>query len=61
MGRGQGKRKTLVINVITGEEIEFESRFEASKFTGIERKVLNGYMNRNGIYKKTFKFIDKSN
>lgn len=61
MGRGLNKRKTLVINIVTGEEKEFESRFEACKYTGIERKSLNGYMKRNGVYNKTFKFIDKSN
>lgn len=61
MGRGLNKRKTLVINIVTGEEKEFESRFEACKYTGIERKSLNGYMKRSGVYNKTFKFIDKSN
>ena len=44
MGRGLNKRKTLVINIVTGELIEFESRFDACKYTGIERKSLNGYM-----------------
>ena len=60
MGRGLGKRKTLVVNIVTGEEIEFESRFDACKYTGIERKCLNGYMHRGGVYNKTFKFIDLS-
>lgn len=60
MGRGLGKRKTLVINIITGEGIEFESRHDACKYTGIERKSLNGYMHRGGVYNKTFKFIDIS-
>ena len=60
MGRGLNKRKTLVVNIVTGEEIEFESRFDACKYTGIERKCLNGYMHRGGVYNKTFKFIDLS-
>lgn len=61
MGRGQDKRKTLVVNIVTGEEIICESRFEACKYTGIERKSLNSYMHRGGVYSKTYKFIDKSN
>lgn len=60
MGRGLNKRKTLVVNIITGEEIEFNSRLDACKYTGIERKSLNGYMHRGGVYNKTFKFIDIS-
>lgn len=58
MGRGLNKRKTLVINIVTGEEIEFKSRFDACKYTGIEPKYINGYMHRGLVYNKTFKFID---
>lgn len=58
MGRGLGKVKTKVINVITNEEFIFESRLAAAKFTGIERKRLNGYMQKGIVYNKTFKFID---
>ena len=60
MGRGLNKRKTLVVNIVTGEEIEFESRFDACKYTGIERKYVNGYMHKGLVYNKTFKFIDLS-
>lgn len=58
MGRGKGKRKTIVIDVVTGEEKEFESRLAASKFTGIERKALNGYMGKGIVFKKKYKFVD---
>ncbi|WP_270647490.1 hypothetical protein [Paeniclostridium hominis] len=58
MGRGQDKRKTLVINVVTKKEIEFESRLDASKFTGLKRKLINSYMKTGYTYNKMFKFKD---
>lgn len=58
MGRGLDKRKTLVVDVTTGKEREFESRLAASKFTGIKRKALNGYMQKGIIFQKKYKFID---
>lgn len=58
MARGKDKRKTLVIDIITNKEYEFDSRFDACKFTGIERKSINTYMRKGGIYKKQYKFID---
>lgn len=58
MGRGNGKRKTLVIDIVTGEEKEFDSRFDACRFTGIERKRLNGYMKKGIVFQKKYKFID---
>lgn len=55
---GKDKRKTLVINVVTKEEKEFDSRLDASKATGLERKRVNAYMQQGIVYKKTFKFVD---
>lgn len=58
MGRGNHKRKTLVIDIVTGEKNEFDSRFAASKFTGIARKSLNAYIEKGTIFQKKYKFID---
>lgn len=57
---GSPKERTLVIDVISNKEYEFESRMDASKFTGVQRKHLNTYMSRNLIYKKQYRFIDIS-
>lgn len=58
MARGRDKKETLVIDIITNKEYKFDSRFDACKFTGLDRKSINAYMRRGGIYKKQYKFVD---
>jgi hypothetical protein len=52
------KKAIIVLNIKTNSKYEFESRFEAAKFTGIERKALNAYIDKGITYKKTFKFLN---
>lgn len=52
------KRKTLVINLITGEKVEYESRFAACRSVGMERKRINVYIDKGIIFQKKYKFLD---
>lgn len=48
--------KTRVTNVITGEELIFDSAHEACEHLGVFRTVVSNYMKANRIYKNEFKF-----
>lgn len=57
MERGSGKRKTLVVNLETKEEIICESRLAASNMVGMDRKYINAYIEKGIVFKKKYKFI----
>lgn len=58
MGEKNRKRKTLVINLETKEEIIYASRFEACRAVGMERKRINVYIDKGIVFKRKYKFVN---
>lgn len=52
------KRKTMVINLETGKEVEYDSRLAACRAVGMERKRINTYIEKGIVFQKKYKFID---
>jgi hypothetical protein len=52
------KRKTLVIDIINNKETVCNSRWDACRLVGMERKYLNFYIKKGVTFKKQYKFLD---
>lgn len=55
------KKKVRVVNIRTGVENIEESRFLASKKTGIKRKAINVYIDKGIVFNKTYKYYNVEN